>query len=195
MFQTIDWITSRRLKFQSHCTGFQSDCRMKIRSCAKYSCTENFTTTIRIYNNGPVNVNQKIAFFRFDQYQFGLEPKFWKAVFENFFWYSSSKSNNWEIISKLQVSLLWVLQNQRIKSTIARKVNWKLKTLCFSRVLTLEIPTSDPKLILKNRKTEKLNCRLSVFKAKRNFLESKIFYICTQNKDFEKQIYCEFSRS
>ena len=126
-------------------------------------------TTIRIYNNGPVTVNQKIAFFRFDQYQFGLEPKFWKAGFENFFCCSSSKSNNWEISSKLQVSLLWVLQNQRIKSTIAEKVNWKLKTFCFSRVSKRGFPNSDSKLILKNRKTEKLNFRLSVLKPNATF--------------------------
>jgi hypothetical protein len=41
-------------------------------------------------NNCPVKLNQKMSFFRFEidfflgfQYQFGLEPEFWKAGFEN----------------------------------------------------------------------------------------------------------------
>ena len=45
-------------------------------------------------------------------------------------------------------------QNQRIKSTIAEKVNWKLKTFCFSRVLKLGFRTDIEKQ--KNRKAELL---------------------------------------
>ena len=56
--------------------------------------------------------------------------------------------NNWEISSKLQVSLLRLVQYQVIKLTINEKqVNWKLKTFSFLGVSNLGFPNSGSKLI------------------------------------------------
>jgi hypothetical protein len=79
----------------------------------------------------PVKVNQKMAFFGFVQYQFELESEFWKAGFENLLLLLSNKKELLRHKFKLQVSLLSLVQNQRVKSAIAEKQNWKLKH-CFS---------------------------------------------------------------
>ena len=77
---------------------------------------------------GPVKVNQKMAFFGFVKYQFGLDPEFWKAGVEHLLLLLSIKKHLLRNKFKLQVSLLRLLQNHRIKTAIAEKQNWKLKT-------------------------------------------------------------------
>ena len=77
---------------------------------------------------GPVKVNQKMAFFGFVKYQFGLDPEFWKAGVENLLLLLSIKKHLLRNKFKLQVSLLRLLQNHRIKTAIAEKQNWKFKT-------------------------------------------------------------------
>ena len=96
-------------------------------------------------------------FFRGFRKQVWLEPEFWKAGFEKLglktlFCFWVWKRNYWQISSKLHVSLLRLVQNQiiksSIKSTIAEKeVNWKLKTYRFFGVLNLGFPNSGSKLI------------------------------------------------
>ena len=66
---------------------------------------------------------------------------FEKLGLRSFYCWWESKSNNWEISCKFQVSLLRLVQKQRIKSKIAEKqVSWKLKTFCFSGVSKLGFP-------------------------------------------------------
>ena len=115
-----------------------------------------------------------MAFFGFVQYQFGSEPKFWKAAFENLLLKKQSLRNKF----KLQLQLLRHVQNQRIKprnifvtetfiivvgnyylsKSSKDKIsncweqNWKLKTLFF---WSFQIQVQN--WYWKTPKTEKLN--------------------------------------
>ena len=91
------------------------------------------TTGIRVY--GPVKVNQKMVFFGFVQYLFGLELKVWKP----FLLLSINKQSLGNKF-KLQISLLRQVQNQRIRSAIVEinTENWKL---CYSGVSKFRFKT------------------------------------------------------
>ena len=121
-------------------------------------------------NNGPVKVsNQKMAFLGLKwiflglKYQFGLEPEFWKAGFEDLLLLLSIKSNKWEMSLGSRFHC-WGLY-KIIKSTIAEKqVNWKLKTILFFWGFKTQVSKFRLKTNIQNLKIKKLNFWLHLFK-------------------------------
>ena len=136
-----------------------------------------------------------MAFFVFEMDFFGFSISVWvrTRVLKGWVWKPSFASECWEISSKLQVSLLRLVQNQRIKSTIAEKLEfgnpgfktWDSK---FRFNTDIENPRIDqmnfwftligPVLLIKHNACKSMN-KLSPICMIFRFLTKRLSPICT----------------